>query len=50
MSASLNGHVDIVRLLIEAKAQVDTRDNVWPPENALHNISLYTVLLYTRVS
>ena len=28
MIASFNGHVDIVRILIEAKAQVNTQDKV----------------------
>ena len=49
MLASLMGHVDIVKTLIEAKAQINTQDKVWlllPPENTLHNMSSYTVLLY----
>ena len=49
MTASFMGHVDIVRALIEAKAQVNKLDKVWlllPPENTLHNTSSYTVLLY----
>ena len=29
MTASFEGHVDIVRLLIEAKAQVNTQGEVW---------------------
>ena len=36
MSASFMGHVDIVKTLIEAKAQVDIQDEVWlllQPEN-----------------
>ena len=28
MRASFNGHVDIVRILIEAKAQINTQDKV----------------------
>ena len=35
MTASFEGHVDIVRTLIEAKAQVNTQKEVWlllPPE------------------
>ena len=35
MTASFEGHVDIVRALIEARAQVNTRKEVWlllPPE------------------
>ena len=52
MAASFKGHVDIVRALIEAKAQVNTQNEVWlllPPENTLHNTSSYTVLLHTAV-
>jgi hypothetical protein len=39
MAASLEGHVDIVRMLIEAKAPVNAQDEVWltPPENTLQN-------------
>ena len=36
MMASLKGHVDIVRTLIEAKTQVNTQEKVWlllRPEN-----------------
>ena len=29
MTASVEGHVDIVRTLIEAKAQVNTQKEVW---------------------
>ena len=35
MAASLEGHVDIVKILVEAKAQVNTQKEVWlllPPE------------------
>ena len=49
MTASFKGHSDIVKTLFEAKTQVNTQDKVWlllPPENTLHNLSSYTVLLY----
>ena len=52
MAVSFNGHIDIVKTLIETKAQVNTQDKVWlflPPENTLHNTSSYTVLLHTAV-
>ena len=39
MIASREGHVDIVRLLIEAKAQVNIQKEVWSQENTLHNTS-----------
>ena len=39
MIASRGGHVDIVRLLIETKAQVNTQKEVWSQENTLHNTS-----------
>ena len=39
MIASRGGHVDIVRLLIEAKAQVNIQKEVWSLENTLHNTS-----------
>ena len=29
MTASRGGHIGIVRLLIEAKAHINTRDKVW---------------------
>ena len=46
MTASFNGHVDIVKTLFEAKVKVKAQDKVWlllPPENILHNMSSYTV-------
>ena len=53
MTASFEGHVDIVRILIEAKAQINTQEEVYmlllPPENTLHNTSSYTVSLYIAV-
>ena len=50
MTASFEGHVDIVRTLIEAKAQVNTQKEVWlllPPET--HCTTHHTVLLYIAV-
>ena len=44
MAASIEGHVDIVRMFIEAKSQINTQDQVCyniiflPPENTLHFI------------
>ena len=56
MTASFDGRVDIVRLLVEAKAQLDTQAEVLlllPPENntsTQHHIYIYiytcTVLHY----
>ena len=41
MAASFEGHVDIVRVLIEAKAQINTLDEVCyillQPENTLYD-------------
>ena len=51
MAASFEGHVDIVKILIEAKAQINTQEEVYmlllPP---LHNTSSYTVSLYIHVA
>ena len=53
MIASFQGHVDIVRILIEAKAKINTQNEVCctyiPPENSLHNTSSYTESLYVAV-
>ena len=39
MAASLEGHVNIVRMLIEAKTQVNTKDKVCSiPLQKLHSI------------
>ena len=54
MAASFEGHVDIVKMLIEAKAQVNTQEEVREcgftinhhAENALHNTSSDIVLQY----
>ena len=47
MTASYEGHVDIVRILIEAKAQINMQEEVCcsyiPLENTLHNTSSYTI-------
>ena len=51
MTASFHGHVDIVRMLTEAKAQVNTQEEVHvytcilllPPESTLHNTSSYVI-------
>ena len=49
MKASLNGHVDIVQTLIEAKAQINTQNEVYiflflPPETLrTDTTSLHTV-------
>ena len=52
MTASFHGHVDIVRMLIEAKAQVNTQEEVHvtctcilllSPENTLYNTSSYVI-------
>ena len=48
MTASFNGHVDIVRILIDAKAQINTQEEVCYSHNqkTLYNTSSYTVSLY----
>ena len=50
MIASRGGHVDIVRLLIEAKAQVNIQKEVWSQENTHHNTVLgeLTVCFYPQ--
>ena len=52
MLASFHGHVDIVKVLIDAKAQVNTPEEVHvyscmllPPENTLHNTSSYMYVI-----
>ena len=38
MTASSEGHADVVQTLIEAKAQINTQELVFLPlENTLHN-------------
>ena len=50
MIASFEGHVDIVRMIIEANAQVNTQEEVRMlfllTHNTLHNTSLFTVVIY----
>ena len=36
MTASFDGHVDIARMLIESKAQVNSQKEVFPPTNNEH--------------
>ena len=50
MTASLHGYVDVVRTLIESKAQVNLQDEVClllPLENMLHNTFLYSATILT---
>ena len=50
MTASFEGYVDIVRLLIEAKAQVNIQKEVWlllPPETHCTHIIIHSVTIYS---
>ena len=50
MTASLNGHADIVQTLIEAKAQINTQNEVYATtKHTTHTTSSHTVSLYTAV-
>ena len=54
MEASINGHADIVQTLIEAKAQINTQEEVLcyyyhQKTHCTHTTSSHTVSLYTAV-
>ena len=55
MQASFNGHADIVKTLIEAKAQINTQREVYvisiylQMTHRTHTTSSHTVSLYTAV-
>ena len=52
MTASFEGHADIVQTLIEAKAQINTQEEVYVTRKHTahtHTTSSHTVSLYTAV-
>ena len=53
MEASFQGHADIVQTLIEAKAQINTQEEVYAipttRTHCTHTTSSHTVSLYTTV-
>lgn len=49
MTASFNGHVDTVRMLIEARAQIDAQEEVcYSYHMRMYYINISWVLLYLR--
>ena len=50
MRASCNGHTDIVQILIEAKAEINTKDEVCCSyHQKTQHMTTHTVWLYTAV-